>query len=306
MYDNHSKGISYLAGFFILIAFAVAGLIFASLLDISVWQWMTGTSIEVMKKNIENPNPAYATTLKVMQAVNAVVGFFIPAVVTATMLNRKPLQLLGFSRNIKAEQVGLTILILGASLIVGTSLSYFNHHIPIPEAWKIRFDRLEDSYNNQVEAIINLRNGVDYIIALVVMAFIPALCEETLFRGGLQNFLSRGTKNPWLAIIIVSILFSLAHESFYGFLFRFFLGVVLGAIYYYSGKLWLSILAHFLNNAISLTVLFVYMQKGKPVREIIKSDTSTTQSSWGILVVIIVIGLFIVFKRISTANRRPE
>ena len=132
------------------------------------------------------------------------------------------------------------------------------------------------------------------------MAFLPALCEEALFRGGLQNFLTRGTAMPWMSIIVVSILFSLAHFSFYGFLSRFFLGIVLGALFHYSGKLWLSILAHFINNALAITVLYISIQQGKPLEEAMKQDAT---SFWGILAVPVVIILFIIFKTTSVRRR---
>jgi membrane protease YdiL (CAAX protease family) len=303
MYDNNSKGIPYTAGFFILVAFAVAGLIFASLLSPYLWHAFTGLGYKELQANLVNPDPGYANIMKVMQAIIALVGFFIPAVVTAAVLNRKPMRLLGFSSRIKAEQAGLVVLIIGVSLIVSTSFSWFNYHIPIPDTWKIRFNQWENDYNKQVEAIVSLKTGGDYVFSLVIMAFLPALCEETLFRGGLQNFLGRGTKQPWLAIVVVSILFSLAHASFYGFLSRFFLGMILGALFYYSGKLWLSILAHFLNNALALTVLFVYTQKGRPLQDVMKNETSTP---WGIILLGVIIALFIVFKRVSVPNRRID
>jgi len=303
MYDSNSKGISYTAGFFILIAFAVAGLIFATLISSPVWHALTGLGYADLQKNLTNPNPAYANVMKLMQAISAIVGFFLPALATAAMLHRKPLRLLGFSTRISAEQIGLVILIIGASLIVSTSLSWFNHHIPVPDTWRLRFDTWENDYNNQLEAIVSLKTWKDYIFSMLIMGFLPALCEETVFRGGLQNFLSRGTRQPWMAILVVSILFSLAHASFYGFLSRFFLGVILGALFHYSGKLWLSILAHFLNNALALTVLFVYTQKGRPLQEVMKNETSTP---WGIVILGVLVGLFIVFKKISVSNRRAD
>ncbi len=299
MLDNDSKGISYTAGFFMLIAFAIGGLILASVLGAQVWQQMTGKSFAEMQKGMSNP--ANSDVMKIIQSLTAIIGFFIPTVVTAALLNRRPLKLLGFSStDIKLSQVGLVVLLVGASLLVATSLSYLTNNTPIPDSWKIKFDTLEEEYNRQVSAIISLKNAKDYIIALVIMAFLPALCEETLFRGGLQNFLTRGTNNPWLSIIVVSILFSLAHFSFYGFLSRFFLGIVLGALFHYSGKLWLSILAHFINNALAITVLYVATQQGKPLQEAMKQDEA---SFWGILAVPVVIGLFILFKKTS-AHRR--
>lgn len=297
MYDSNSKGISWSAGFFMLIAFAVAGMILASAISIPVWTAMTGQKFEEFSKGMTNP--AYSNAYKVAQSIAAIFGYLAPAIFTAWLLNRKPIKLLGFSSDVKPSQAGLTVLIIFVSLFVSTSLAYFNHIIPVPAEWKISFDKMEANYNQQVQAIVGLKNTADYIIALIVMALLPAICEETLFRGGLQNFMTRSTKNYWLSVILVSLLFSAAHFSYYGFLSRFFLGIVLGLIFQYSGKLWLSILAHFLNNALALTVMYVYMQEGKSLTEAAKEANNNW---WGIFILPLLIGLFIYFKKISAST----
>jgi uncharacterized protein len=298
MYDTHSRNVSYTAGFFMLIAFTIASLKLVGELTGPLWTAMTGKSVEVLKSGAWEP--ADSTALKLIHVITVLVGFFAPTVITASLLNRRPMKLLGFSP-VRGGQAGLVLLIIGASLAFSTSLSYFNQHIPLPQSWKILFDEWENTYNRQVEAVINLRNGTDYIIALVIMAFLPALCEEIVFRGGLQNFLSRGTKKPWLSIVLVSLLFSLVHFSFYGFLYRFFLGVVLGALFHYSGKLWLSILGHFINNVVALTLVYIYVNQGKPLQDAMKTEAS---GYWGILALPVVIGLFLLFKKASV-SRQP-
>jgi len=296
MYDSNSKGISYSAGFFMLIAFAVAGMIMGGYISIAVWSGMTGQKLEDFSKVMANP--AYANAYKAAQSIYAIFAYLIPAIFTAWLLNKKPIKLLGFSSAIKPSQAGLTILIILISLFVATSLAYFNKAIPVPLSWKIYFDKLESNYQQQVEAIVRLKNISDYIIALIVMAFLPALCEETLFRGGLQNFMTRSSKNYWLSTIVVSLIFSIAHTSFYGFLPRFFLGIVLGLIFQYSGKLWLSILAHFLNNALALTQMYFFVQQGKSITEAAKEANNNW---WGIFILPLLIGLFIYFKKISAS-----
>jgi membrane protease YdiL (CAAX protease family) len=155
---------------------------------------------------------------------------------------------------------------------------------------------MESSYTEQVTAIIGLNNFGQYVMAMIIMAFLPALCEETLFRGGLQNFLTRSTNKPLLSIIIVSIIFSAVHFSWYGFLPRFFLGFVLGFIYHYSGKIWLNIIAHFLNNALAITAFYIDKMQGKPLKDLVADNGS----SWlGIIALPIAIGLLLFFKRIS-------
>ena len=137
-----------------------------------------------------------------------------------------------------------------------------------------------------MKAILGLTNIFEYILALFIMAFLPALCEETLFRGGLQNFLTRSLKMPLLSIVIVSLIFSAIHFSWYGFLSRFFLGFILGFIYHYSGKLWLNIVGHFLNNAIAITAMYMAID-------------DKVINYWGLLLLPFVVGLLLVFQRIS-------
>src|SRR5215831_14988252 len=98
MYDHDSKGISFTAGIFMLIAFTIAGLFLSTLISIPIWTAMTGQSIQAMEKGFSNP--AYSNASKVLQSITAVMGFFVPAVVTASLLNRKPMKLLGFTNGI--------------------------------------------------------------------------------------------------------------------------------------------------------------------------------------------------------------
>lgn len=295
MYDKDSKGISYTAGFFMLIAFAIASIILAGLLSIPIWTAMTGENFTEIEKGMTNP--ANSNAIKVIQILTAIVGFLLPALLTAQMMNRQPMKLLGYKGKIHLNEVALVFGIVLTALFVSAALSYFNQNIPIDASWKQRFDKMEADYIKQAAAILGLNNFVEYLLAIFIMAFLPALCEETLFRGGLQNFLSRSIKNPWVAIVIVSIIFSIAHFSYYGFLSRVFLGVMLGAIYYFSGKLWLSILAHFINNALAITVVYVYKQQGKSISEAMNDTSDATW--WGIFALPILVILFGLFKKMT-------
>ncbi len=301
MYDSNSKGISFTAGFFMLIAFSVAAAVVAAFISIPIWTSMTGLGIKDMEKGMSNP--ANSSAVVVMQGISAVVGFLFPALLTAFLMNKQPMKLLGYKGSINWKEVSVVIGIILAALFVSTALAYFNNEIPISTSWKIRFDKMEADYNKQLEAILQLNNTSQYLIALFVMAFLPALCEETLFRGGLQNFLSRSTHKPLLSIIGISFFFSILHFSFYGFLPRFFLGIVLGLIFHYSGKLWLSILAHFINNALGITMVYAYKMQGKPVKEALSDNTEV---SWvGVLLLPVVIGLFLLFKKVIV-KPKPE
>ena len=300
MYDSNSKGISYTAGFFILIAFCVAGLVIGTLVSIPIWTGMTGKGLKAMTE----ADPADANAFRVIQAVSTLVGFFVPAILTAALMNRKPYKLIGFTKKFSGLQVLLVVLIMLAALFASGAFGWVNQHLPMPDSWKPFFQKLEDQYFKQVNAIMQLKNGGDYFIALLIMAFLPAVFEESLFRGGLQNFLTRSTNKPWLSIIIVSIIFSIVHFSYYGFLPRMFLGMALGLIYYYTGSLWLSITGHFLNNAITVTAY--YAANSKLLKNMSEENISISMVYVGLLALAIVIGLLIALKQVSPKDKPTE
>lgn len=301
MYDSNSKGISYTAGFFILIALAIAGIVIGTLLSIPIWTSMTGKSIMNMKDELGNP--AYSNAFKLMQSVSTLFGFLVPAIVTAALLNRKPYSLLGFTKGVRWKQIGLVFAIMFLALFISTSFGYFNQHIPVSPSWKIRFQKLEDEYNSQVQAIMQLKTFGDYLLGLLIMGLLPALCEETLFRGGLQNFLTRSTQKPWLAILIVSVLFSAVHFSFYGFLPRMLLGVALGLIYYYTGSLWLSILAHFFNNAIAVSQFYF---SNASLKQMAQENPPLPLVYLGLIAIPFAVALLVLLKKISPPQQESN
>jgi membrane protease YdiL (CAAX protease family) len=269
-YNKDLKGISFTKGFFMLIGLAVAGLLLGTVISIPVWTAMTGKS--ALDIATEMKNPAHAPAIRMMQLISVVFGFLIPAFFVAWLLHRKPTQLLGFRQPITAKQLGLVVLLMISALLLAGTLGYLNKAIPIPATWRIVFDNLEKDYALQVGALMGKGTTTDLIAGLFILAFIPALAEETLFRGGLQNFLGRATHKAWLSIIIVSVLFSVVHASFYGFLPRLFLGITLGLIFYYTKSIWLCIVAHFLNNALAIIQLYLLIKSGKSMADAMNEE----------------------------------
>jgi membrane protease YdiL (CAAX protease family) len=100
----------------------------------------------------------------------------------------------------------------------------------------------------------------ELMIALVVIALLPAIGEELVFRGLIQNELNRLTQNVHIAIWGSAILFSAFHLQFFGFVPRLLLGALFGYLYYWSGNLMMAMLAHFTNNAVAVLSLYYYQQ----------------------------------------------
>ncbi|MFT3947535.1 MAG: CPBP family intramembrane metalloprotease [Agriterribacter sp.] len=294
MYDPYSKGVSYGKGVLILIGLWLGGFVAGGVVSIPVWALMTGRGIFSMQQDMLKPE--YVNAVRVVQVVSTFITFFLPAYFTALILNRKPVKLLGFTMKFTCKQLLLSVVIMFAAALAAGALAELNEKIPLPKATADFFKRLEDNYSEQVAAITNIKSFGDYIISLIMIAILPALFEETFFRGGMQNLLTRSTQNHWVAIIITSIIFSAIHISYYGFLARLCLGIVLGLIYYYSRSLWLSIAAHCFNNAFAVTQMYVMLRQGKSVKEAMDDKMPFW---WGIIAVIALYFLFMIFKRVS-------
>jgi hypothetical protein len=100
-------------------------------------------------------------------------------------------------------------------------------------------------------------NYKDLVLNLFVLAVIPALGEELLFRGLLQKMFNELFKNKHIAILVTAAIFSAIHMQFYGFIPRMLLGALFGYLLVWSGSIWVPVLAHFFNNA--MVVIFSYL-----------------------------------------------
>ena len=251
--DRNSKNFSYLSQLGILIALIGAGMVIGSIVSVIIWIMMTGRPILAMADDMLKPQ--YYNAVMAIQVVSTFFLFFLPVYFLALICYRKPAKFIGFNTNINYKQVFIMLGILILTFPLSGALAELNKVIPIPTAWATKFKVMENSRAAQEAALININSFPRYIISLIVIGLLPGLFEEICFRAGIQNIFTRWFKGPWIAIIITSIVFSLVHISYYGFLVRFALGVILGLVFYYSDNIWLSALFHFLYNGLQVTAL---------------------------------------------------
>ncbi len=139
----------------------------------------------------------------------------------------------------------------------------WNASVQFP-SWTGAMGEMFTNMEKQAELLIklitsNLSPSV-FALVFVVVAIIPALGEEFVFRGLIQTELQRAFGNPHAAIWVAAAIFSAFHFQFFGFFPRLLIGALLGYLYYWSGNLWLPILAHFFNNGIQMIALYMFQQ----------------------------------------------
>jgi membrane protease YdiL (CAAX protease family) len=116
------------------------------------------------------------------------------------------------------------------------------------EQWMINS---EDKINRIFDLILTGNTTSGIFLNIFMIALLPAIGEELIFRGVLLNILNRLFKSGHIAVWVTAIIFSSIHLQFYGFLPRLILGLFFGYLFFWSGTLWLPVVAHFVNNAVS-------------------------------------------------------
>ena len=188
----------------------------------------------------------------------------------------------------------VTVLVAVAGLALAISpVVEWNANVEFPD-WMSGFGRwakeTEDMAAALIRSITSNLSPLAFMFTFLVVAILPAVGEELVFRGLIQHELQRAVKNPHVAIWTTALLFSAFHFQFLGFVPRMFIGAFLGYLYYWSGNLWIPILAHFFNNGLQLVGLYLF-QKG-----ILTFDVESTDSApLSIVAISVVLTLLLLF-----------
>ena len=153
----------------------------------------------------------------------------------------------------------ITIALVISFAVVNTVIIEWNKALQLP-AFLSEFESYAQEQELKLAVLTEFLTDFEsighFILCLLVIAVIPAIGEEFLFRGVLQNILRTAVKNPHIAIWISALIFSIFHNQFYGLVPRMLLGAIFGYLYYWSGSLLLSMLGHFINNGLTLILIF--------------------------------------------------
>ncbi len=246
--------------------------------------------------------PQNVDLAKASQVVGTMMLLFVPAVLWNLAANGKNLFWLGFSRYLGFLQIAAGFLIMYAAALAASPLAELTKtilaHFPALNASAMH---MENMYNEQVVALSSLKSWPAYLLALIIMAFCPALFEEVFFRGVVQNLFSKWWKAPLAGILVSAFIFSLIHNSIYLFASRLLLGFVLGLMYEYTKNIWVNIIAHFLNNAVAVTMLFQLNRTHAKI-DIAKIDPPVHWAA-GLAGLAALVLLFAWLKRLSVTNK---
>ncbi len=236
-----------------MIALLGAGTLLASL-GIVIIAIVQGIDIQsLMAVLLEGEGDFPKELLRGMLWVQAIAGFILPAFMFAWIFYRKNwLSHFGLAKIPSLTICVFAIIALFAAYPL-VQLSYeVNAALPLPEWMTV----MEDNAAEILGDILAMDSVGSFLITLLLVAILPGIGEELVFRGILQRQIQAWTMKPVLSVWITAIIFSAIHMQFEGFLPRVALGALLGFVYLWSNNLWVPIIVHAVNNGMQVAILY--------------------------------------------------
>lgn len=219
-----------------------------------------------LAKAMQNPSESTGIKLPVyiLQGVATFMGLIVTPALVLLALRKS---IFDFFRNQQFHVIPLLLVpvIVISFMGVNSWFVQWNAGIHFPDFLKgfENWAREKEEYAAELtQTMTQFDSTNELLIAFLVIAIIPAIGEELVFRGLIQNEFQRVSKNPHVSIWLAAILFSAFHLQFFGFIPRILLGALFGYLYYWSGNISLAILAHFVNNGVAVFALYFH-QRGE-------------------------------------------
>jgi len=204
-------------------------------------------------------NPESIALLKYFQVIQSIGVFVVPPFILGWLFSDHITEYLQLNKTVSIASVVLALVLSFAVSPLINFMGEINSQMQLPD-WLSGLEEWMQNTEEKADELTKIFLKVDSIWGLLfnifMVALLPALGEELLFRGVIQRIFINWTRSVNWGIWISAILFSALHMQFYGFIPRMFLGVLFGYLLIWSGSIWLPIIAHFLNNSIAVIGLY--------------------------------------------------
>lgn len=206
-----------------------------------------------------------AKGLRIITVIQDVFVFVIPAVIAAIVVTRLPANLLAITAKPRFTSIVMALVILGVSMPAMEYIISLNQSLPLPDSLGWLEDlirKMEDDAANAVNALAGGTSVGDLIMGVLIVGVLTGFSEEIFFRGAMLNLFLSTRMRKHLCVWLVAIIFSFMHFQFYGFVPRILMGAYFGYLIWWTGSLWVPVIAHAFNNSLVVVIQWISARKG--------------------------------------------
>ncbi|MBP7274089.1 MAG: CPBP family intramembrane metalloprotease [Saprospiraceae bacterium] len=238
----------------LLLLVALGGLL-GTILIVRVGSWKGFNFQDLLNTLGGNTTAENRNFVRFSMFLNHLTMFIMPALLYGLIIaGKKVMTFYKLNHPPRWETIGKGALWLFVAIPLVQYTYTINKALPLPDVLRM----MESDTNEALKNLLIMDSPSEFIYNLLLMAIIPAIGEELVFRGGIQQYFHKIFSNPHLVIWLSAAIFSAFHVQFEGFIPRMILGALLGYLFYWSKNLWIPITAHFLNNGLQVLLQYLY------------------------------------------------
>ncbi len=248
------------AKFFFLILLIIFCLFITMAVGMAIATPFFGNNLEALMVTDGKIDPSSVPFMKYFQIVSQIGFFIVPVIVFSRLVEGNAMEYLRLAKSPHPVSLFLAVSLFIVSIPAINFFLSLNQGIQLP-AFLSEFEKQVQTMEKGAEelTLAFLKTGTfeGFLVNLLMIAILPAIGEELLFRGALTRIFFEWTRNVHVAVIISSLIFTMMHMQFYGLVPRLLLGFMLGYLFVWSGNLWLPMVAHFTNNVIVVIAAYL-------------------------------------------------
>lgn len=192
--------------------------------------------------------------------LQAILVFILPSLIYARVLSHDPIKVLALNHGIELKQIIGVVMVFIIGIPALNQIIHWNEAMRLPESMVSIETAIRDMENQAMRAteiLLSTQSFWGMLMGVLVIGVITGFAEEIFFRGAIQRTMTDSGINHHMAIWITAFIFSTVHFQFFGFVPRLLLGAFFGYLLFWSESLWLSALAHALNNSIAVVTAWM-------------------------------------------------
>lgn len=158
------------------------------------------------------------------------------------------------------RQLAVTMVATFALQQILQTYMIYQDSLPLPQDLQKVVDLFKKVIEETYRALVLARSPFEFIFVLVVVALVPAISEELLFRGLVQRNLEEAA-GGLRGAVLAGVMFGLYHLNPFGLVPLIALGVFFGFIVYRSDNITLAMSAHFFNNFVACAAVYLQLDE---------------------------------------------
>lgn len=230
----------------VLFAFFVSGIGYVLITKVA------GVSMTALSGINADSSPTLINAAFILQVLFAISVFLVSSLMFAYFTHPRPAEYLGLRKPGKPLHWLLVILLMLGAMPVFLQIESWIQMIN----WGANAKAQQKQYEEMMNTMLKMPDFGAFAKVFIIMALLPAIGEELLFRSIFMRFAAQRSKGMVFPVIVTGVMFAMVHGNIFGGVSIFLAGVLLAVIYYLTGSIWCSMLGHLLNNGLQIMLLY--------------------------------------------------